>query len=459
MLNFVLALATAATAGASVSMTRVNVNGANVVNDTRLHCTGSCQSGYPSDMKMNRVMPLIAAESRKCHREKTCPDNQPRISGAKVACVDGKAGEYPCKDVDLLSYVSISDMGGRDNGNDIWGWTKNGREFALVALTDGSSFVDITDAENPKVCGFLPTHTSTSTWRDIKVDQDHAFIISEASNHGMQVFDLTRLLEDGCLDTATRRYEADKHYGEFGNCHNIVINEDSHRAYGVGTRTCRGGPHIMDLTDPKDPKYMGCFESDGYTHDAECITYDGPDSEHQGKEICFLYNEDTLTVADLSDPQNPVQLSRTAYTNNRYTHQGWLTEDRKYILLDDELDEMYATNEQDKYTRTLIWNMEDLDKPEWIGVFTSSQQAVDHNMYIKGNYAYQANYVAGLRVLDLSGLDPTNPVVTEAAYFKVDPNRNGVTFNGAWSVYPYFPSGNIVVNSIERGLYVLKVNV
>lgn len=204
---------------------------------------------------------------------------------------------------------------------------------------------------------------------------------------------------------------------------------------------------------------MGCFESDVYTHDAECITYDGPDSEHQGKEICFLYNEDTLTVADLSDPQNPVQLSRTAYTNNRYTHQGWLTEDRKYILLDDELDEMYATNEQDKYTRTLIWSMEDLDKPEWIGVFTSSQQAVDHNMYIKGKYAYQANYVAGLRVLDLSGLDPTNPVVTEAAFFKVDPNRNGVTFNGAWSVYPYFPSGNIVVNSIERGLFVLKVNV
>lgn len=451
MLNFILAVAFAASAGANtVSMARVN--------DTRKHCTGSCQSGYPSDMQMNKVMPLIAAESRKCHREKTCPDNQPRISGAAVKCEGGKAGEYPCKDVDLLSYVSISDMGGNDNGNDIWGWTKSGREFALVALTDGSSFVDITDPENPKVCGFLPTHTSKSTWRDIKVDQDHAFIISEASNHGMQVFDLNRLLEDGCT-TPGRRYEADVHYAEFGNCHNIVINEDSHRAYGVGTRTCRGGPHIMDLANPKDPKFLGCFESDGYTHDAECITYDGPDTRYTGKEICFLYNEDTLTVADLTDAENPIQLSRTAYTNNRYTHQGWLTEDRKYILLDDELDEMYAINEQDKYTRTLIWDMADLTNPKWIGVFTSSQQAVDHNMYIKGNFAYQANYVAGLRVLDLSGLDPTNPQVTEAAYFKVDPIRNGVTFNGAWSVYPYFPSGTVVVNSIERGLFVLKVNV
>lgn len=422
---------------------------------SKLHCTGDCQSGYPKDMAMNKVMPLVEAASRKCHREKTCPMNLPAASN--VPCQDGMSGEYPCKNVDMLSYVSIKDMGGNDNGNDIWGWTKNGREFALVALTDGSSFVDITTPTAPKVCGFLPTHTSRSTWRDIKVDQDHAFIISEASNHGMQVFDLNRLLEDDC--STAKQYDADVHYDEFGNCHNIVINEASHRAYGVGTRTCRGGPHIMDVSNPKEPQYLGCFDSDGYTHDAECITYDGPDSRYTGKEICFLYNEDTLTIADLTDPRNPVQLSRTAYTNNRYTHQGWLTEDRKFVLLDDELDEMYALNEQDKYTRTLIWDVQSLTDPKWISNFISGEQAVDHNMYILGNFAYQANYKAGLRVLDVSKLDPTNPVVTEAAYFKCDPRPSTPDFNGAWSVFPYFPSGTVVLNSIERGLFVLKVNV
>ena len=43
------------------------------------------------------------------------------------------------------------------------------REYALVGCMDGTSFVDVTDAMAPAVLGFLPTHSSSSLWRDIKV--------------------------------------------------------------------------------------------------------------------------------------------------------------------------------------------------------------------------------------------------------------------------------------------------
>ncbi len=80
-------------------------------------------------------------------------------------------------------------MCSRTEGNDIWGWTdpENGDEYAIVGLTTGTSFVRITDPSQPEVLGFLPTHTGTSTWRDIAVVNDVAYIVSEAYGHGMQV--------------------------------------------------------------------------------------------------------------------------------------------------------------------------------------------------------------------------------------------------------------------------------
>src|SRR5690606_20218176 len=84
---------------------------------------------------------------------------------------------------------------GASGGNDIWGWTdpETEKEYALMGLNNGTAFVDVSDPVNPVYLGKLPTHTQSSLWRDIKVYADHAFVVSEASGHGMQVFDLTRL--------------------------------------------------------------------------------------------------------------------------------------------------------------------------------------------------------------------------------------------------------------------------
>ncbi|MCB9134117.1 MAG: choice-of-anchor B family protein [Anaerolineales bacterium] len=369
---------------------------------------------------------------------------------AFTACVGGFAGTYPCNNVDLLAFVPLASMGG-GSGNDVWGWTDSGsgREFALMGLSNGTAFVEITNPTAPVYLGRLPTHTSNSSWRDIKVYANHAFIVSEASGHGMQVFALSQLLT---ITTPPVIFSETAFYNGFGNAHNIVINEDSGFAYAVGTSTCSGGLHMVNIQNPTNPINAGCFSSDGYTHDAQCVNYTGPDPDHQGQEICFNSNEDTLTIVNVTNKAAPSMIVKKTYAQSAYTHQGWLTEDQRYFLLDDELDEQtFGFN-----TRTRIWDVSNLENPVIIGIFDGTTTAIDHNQYIKGNYSYQADYRAGLRILDISNV--AGGSLSEVAYFDIYPSSNSASFNGAWSTYPYFPSGVVIISGIEQGLFVVQPN-
>ena len=158
--------------------------------------------------------------------------------------------------------------------------------------------------------------------------------MSEASGHGMQVYDLTQLRGLTPPRSGVNVIQANAHYAEMGNTHNIVGNEDTGFMYAVGTRTCTSGLHAINVRDPLNPQFAGCFGDDGYVHDAQCVVYDGPDADHKGKEICFCYNENTLTIVDVEDKTNMKMLSRVPYDGSQYTHQGWLIEDQSYLLLD-----------------------------------------------------------------------------------------------------------------------------
>lgn len=118
---------------------------------------------------MNRVMRLKLKEHEECVKEHQCPTVAPALSD--TPCVSGKAGEYECSNVDLLSFVPLKDMGCNGDGNDIWGWTDSDtkKEYAIVGCQDGTSFVDITEPTKPVVMGFMKTQTVSSLWRDIKV--------------------------------------------------------------------------------------------------------------------------------------------------------------------------------------------------------------------------------------------------------------------------------------------------
>ncbi|HEY0674032.1 MAG TPA: choice-of-anchor B family protein, partial [Longimicrobiales bacterium] len=186
------------------------------------------------------------------------------------------------------------------------------------------------------------------------------------------------------------------------------------------------------------------------SHDAQCVTYKGPDVAYQNREICLGSNETMLSIADVTDKKNPKAIARSSYPNVGYSHQGWLSEDHRYFYMDDELDELSGTVTR---TRTIVWDLTDLDDPQVAYEYLSPAPASDHNLYIKGDTMYQSNYKAGLRIVDIS--NRTKPV--EVGYFDTVPyGDDGPGFGGSWSNYPYFKSGNIIVSSMSEGLFVVR---
>lgn len=391
---------------------------------------------------------------------------------AQTPCENGTAGGYPCNKVDLMAHLSPADLLAEEHDgillNDIWGWTdpQTGKEYALVGMANGTSFVDVSDPLNPLMLGILPEHHAAtnarqagikhdggkSVWRDIKVYQNHAFIVSEDEGHGMQVFDLTQLRE---VQNPPATFGETANYQGIGKAHNLVINEETGYAYAVGANSAgkqcnAGGLHIINIQEPAKPVFAGCYDADGYTHDAHCVIYNGPDAAYQGLEICFSANENAITLVDVSNKLNPQMISSESYTGVQYAHQGWLTEDHRFFISNDELDERAnGTN-----TTSYIWDMQDLDNPVLLGTYISELTSVDHNLYIKDALAYEANYTSGLRILNI--LDIENARLKEIAYFDTYPSGDPATFKGAWSNYPFFESGIVVVSDIEKGLFVLK---
>jgi choice-of-anchor B domain-containing protein len=384
-------------------------------------------------------------------------DEEPMIEFIpETKCINGFAGIYPCKNHDLMAHISLDELDGSNtptnnlSGNDSWGWTDatTQKEYVLMGLNTGISFVDISNPSKPKVIGFLPTATVNSDWRDIKVYNNYAFIVSEATNHGMQVFDLTKLRS---VTNPPQNFSAETTFTGFGSAHNIVINDSKGYAYPVGTSRSgpfAGGPLFINIQNPLNPIDEGGFRN--YSHDAQVVTYNGPDTEHVGKEILIGSNETEIVIVDITNKSNPIKLSDIKYSNVGYVHQGWFSKDMRYFLLGDELDEIRFGNK----TRTVIFDFSDLDNPKFHFDYFGPTDAIDHNGYVKNNTFYLANYTAGVRMIDITNIG--NKSITEIGFFDTYPTNNIAGFNGAWSVYPYFESGNIVISDIDNGLFIIK---
>jgi choice-of-anchor B domain-containing protein len=379
---------------------------------------------------------------------------------SRTQCIGGMANRFPCDGIDLLSHMLPSQLGGALDArlNDIWGWTDSvsGREFAIVGRTDGTAFVEVTDHTAPVLIGSLPGAAGPSNWRDMKTIGHYVVIVSEAAGHGMQIFDLRRLLSATALPVT---FNEDARYSGTDRAHNVAVDEESGFAYMVGasgTSGCGGGLHMIDMAAPTNPTFAGCFAvagtgrgGTGYVHDAHCVVYRGPDSEHRGKQICFGANETHVTISDVTDKSAGVALATATYAFVGYVHSGWLTEDHRYFLQNDELDE---TGGIVSGTTLRVWDVSDLDAPELASIYTASTAAIDHNVLVRGSFAYLTSYTAGLRVLDVSA--PEDP--HEIAFFDTYPASEAAQFFGSWGVYPFFESGTVVVSDFDEGLFILE---
>ena len=406
-------------------------------------------------------------------------------------CINGEAGAFPCLNVNLMAHLPldifrIPNNNGEDippsAANDVWGWTSStNREFVIWGINQGTFFVEVTNFDTPKIVGFLPsTNNVSSLWRDMKVNgpnNDFVFIGAESAGHWMQIFDLKRLLDVTCRnDFYCFQFTPNLVY--FGTddvpiftTHNVVSNPDTNYIYLVGGKnSCSGGLHIVDVPNPLEPQFIGCYSDDGYTHDVQCIVYNGPDTKYVDNEICVCFNADTVTIVDVSDKSNIIQLSRTVYEKSRYTHQGWVSSNQKYVAFGDEVDEIKLGGP----TRTLVLNIEDLRAPTDFREFFGTTLALDHNQYIRNakqqgygdqflssDLIYQSNYQAGLRILQVIDIETDYDQVNNihlVGYFDTFPGRDDPRMEGAVSAYPFFKSNLVAISSVEGGLFLVKPN-
>lgn len=365
-------------------------------------------------------------------------------------CIDGFAGEYPCENVDQLAFMPNS-MFGVQNIADLWGWTsiETGREYAVVGFDNKTAFIDITTPNHPLYLGFLPTHSIPSLWRDVKVIGKTAYIVSEAEGHGMQMFDLTRLERLLAEDTPVV-FDDDGHYDGFSNCHNVAVDTLNQYVYAVGSSTFGGGLHILDASDSNDIEYAGSDELGGYVHDAQIVTYNGPDQDYVGSQICIGFNADVLVIYDVTDKLDIQIISTSDYEDVGYVHQGWLTEDNRYLISGDERDE----TDFDYNTRGIIWDLVDLDNPVVINYMDYENTSIDHNLYVRDEMVYLSNYTSGLRVYD--DLEIADGHLEYFGSFDVVPQTDDPIFIGSWSNYPYFKSRVNPVSNMYGGLHLLK---
>ena len=375
-----------------------------------------------------------------------------KIIEGKSYCENGFAGIYPCKGYDLLSRIPLEYFESVE-GNDSWGWTDSfdGKEYALMGLDDGTAFVDISDPEVPLYLGKLPSATVNSSWRDIKVYEDYAFIVSEAPGHGLQVFDLSKLRSVKTQQT----FDSDLNFNEFGNAHNIAINKESGFAYVLGSKLFDGGPAFIDINSPLNPSIVGGYSFSSYTHDAQVVKYHGPDTRFKEKEILFGSNSiggenNQLIILDVTDKKKPELISSIEYSNAGYTHQGWISDDHKYFFLGDELDELKIGHR----TKTRVFDIQNLENPIIHNTYYGQTASIDHNLYVKGSKIYMANYTSGMRVVDFNNISDND--FREEGYFDTYPSDNSTNFFGAWNVYPFFSTGVILISDINYGLFIVK---
>ena len=383
--------------------------------------------------------------------------------------------------MDLYSFKSHAELGSSNSsGSSSWGWTSvDGREFVAIGQGDGTAFAQITSDGELVYLGRLPQHSFISRWREIRSLGEYMLIGSEAIDHGIQIFDMKKLLDLDPANPVNFSITSDI-VGRFsalplGRSHNVVVNNELNYAVAVGAQprndSCAAGLIYIDMTDPANPTSPGCAGQDGYVHDAECLVYRGPDTRYTNRDICYGYNEDTLTIYDVTNKtglNTSSIISKTSYVGASYTHQGSVLDPlwQEYLILDDELDEEeYAGPASDRFPVAYIFDIRNLERPVQTGIYKHKHYSIDHNQYIFDGLAYQSNYGAGVAVLDVSTIptDPTGGSVSEVGFFDIYPedddelNGGVIDFVGTWSHYAGFASGFIFVNTIERGGFVVKM--
>lgn len=327
--------------------------------------------------------------------------------------------------INLLSQFPYQSS--RGDLNDIWGYVDGtGKEYALVGMVTGTSIVDVSIPTSPNEVFFSPG--ANSIWRDLKVWNEHAYIVNE-SNNGLKIIDMSNL--PGAI-TGADVYQFSGSTYPFNSAHDLYIDENGY-AYIMGADNGVGGAIILDLNiDPKNPVEVGRY-NDYYIHDGMV----------RGDTLwAGCIDNGFFAVIDVTNKANPVTMA-THNTPNNFTHNCWISDDGDYLFTTDEKSNAFVAS----YDVSNLANISEVDRIQ----SSPGDLVIPHNVFVIGDYLVTSYYRDGVTIHDAS-----NPnILVEVGNYDTSPAFNGDGFNGCWGVYPYLPSGNIIASDIENGLYVL----
>lgn len=321
--------------------------------------------------------------------------------------------------------------------SDLWGYAAGGREYAILGASHGTYFLDITIPSSPQVVCFQTNGSPNSIWRDYMTYQHYLYAVEDqGSTCRMQIFDLS-----GLPGTVTKVYDSP---ALFQKAHNIFIDEAKGRMYVCGSNTQPNGILILDIaTNPTNPTLLANFVLGGYVHDV-----------YVKDDTCFAFfgTAGALASFDFHDLNNPSMLSMIQfYPEQGYTHSGWASTNMDYLYW---IDENHGTGVH-------IGDIRDPYEIRFHSTFRanllgpSQPNNIAHNVYVKGNTLYVSYYHDGLQMWNIS--NPTSPA--KIGHYDTHPQNTDYSgMDGAWGVYPFLPSGNILVSDTENGLFILRHN-
>jgi choice-of-anchor B domain-containing protein len=395
------------------------------------------------------------------------PDALSRLTAlaGPASCTGGFAAGFACQNVDLESFVGLSDLvpDSRSVSN-LWGFVDldDHREYAVVGVNNGTSVVDVTEPARPRVVGSVPG--PVSVWREVKVYQvwnetrrqhdAYAYVVSEAHGAGLQILDLSNLPASVSLVDTFRGFDT---------AHTLfVANVDP--ASGVPNvpdvapvlyiEGSNEGFLALDISRPEMPRISGRLIN-SYVHDIWAGVFRGDRTRtcapgHPTCELVVDFGGDAVRMVDFTVKSDPIVLSAFRYDEIGYAHSGWISRDGRYMFAFDEGDELALGGR----SRVRVLDISDFAHPTVAATWTSSTDAIEHNGYVVGDKLYVSYYEHGITVLDVT--QPTSP--REIGFFDTFPSDEIAAFHGAWGVYPFLPTGTLLVSNIDGagGLFVLK---
>ena len=317
--------------------------------------------------------------------------------------------------------------------NEIWGININNSEIAIIGSTSGTHFFDVTNPQNSTEVAFLSAgYTGPGViHRDYHDFNGYLYIVcDEGSSSTLQIVDITNL--PNSINTV---YDSN---ALFTKAHNIFIDTSTAKMYACASNNAMD---VYSLHIPSSPTLIYSYNSVGHVHDA----YVRNDTAYLNCGNQGLRVMDFSMVNTFGD--QPQQLATLiSYPDAGYNHSGWLSDDGT----------IYAMQDENHGYDIKILDVSDLSNISVIATFNSGvdSQSMAHNGIIKGDLLYVAYYHDGLRVFDIS--NPNNPIQVNS-YDTYNPN-NHTSYRGAWGVYPYLNSGNILVSDMQSGLYVLDMS-